>query len=178
MSENPIVGLRAARVRFFQALEAVLFVLVLTLLALVILQVFTRYVLQSSLPWTEEVARMVLVWLVMIGAAIATERKEQYAIKFIFQRLRGRTRLTVLLLTHLLGIAFLLALMVYGAGYVRTNMQTVYVATQLSKGYIYAAVPIGAAIMMATLVLHAIEAWVQRDVPPSPTDAGSFQLDV
>ena len=67
MSENSIAGLRAARARFFQGLEAVLFVLVLTLLALVILQVFTRYVLQSSLPWTEEVARMVLVWLVMIG---------------------------------------------------------------------------------------------------------------
>jgi TRAP-type C4-dicarboxylate transport system permease small subunit len=178
VSENSLAGLRAARARFFQGLEAVLFVMVLTLLALVILQVFTRYVLQSSLPWTEEVARMVLVWLVMIGAAIATERKEQYAIKFIFERLRGRTRLAVLLLTHLLGIAFLLALMVYGAEYVRTNMQTVYVSTQLSKSYVYVAVPIGAAIMMATLVFHAIEAWVLRNAPPAAADSGTIVLDV
>lgn len=178
MSENSIAGLRAARVRFFKVLEAVLFVLVLALLALVILQVFTRYVLHSSVPWTEEVARMVLVWLVMIGASIATDRKEQYAISFIFERLRGGTRLAVLLLTHLLGIAFVLALVVYGSEYVRTNLQTVYVATQLSKGYIYAAVPIGAAIMTGSLVAHSIEAWVLRNAPLAATAAGLVKLDV
>jgi TRAP-type C4-dicarboxylate transport system permease small subunit len=178
MSEQSVVALQSARVRFFKLLEAVLFVLVLALLALVILQVSTRYVLHSSLPWTEEVARMVLVWLVMIGASIAAERKEQYAISFIFDRLRGGTRLAVLLGTHLLGIAFLLALVFYGAEYVRTNLQTVYVATQMSKGYIYAAVPVGAAIMTGSLVAHAIEAWALRDAEPSATAAGLVKLDV
>lgn len=178
MSEQSVVALKSARLRFFQGLEVVLFVLVLALLALVILQVSTRYVLHSSLPWTEEVARMVLVWLVMIGAAIAAERKEQYAISFIFDRLRGSTRLVVLMATNLLGVAFLLALVFYGAEYVRTNMQTVYVATQLSKGYIYAAVPVGAIIMTGSLIAHAIEAWVLRDADPSVTAAGLVKLDV
>lgn len=178
MLENSAGAFKSARVRFFKGLEALIFVLVLALLALVILQVFTRYVLHASIPWTEEVARMVLLWLVMIGASIATERKQQYAINFIFERLRGGIRLSVLLLTNLLGIVFLLALVVYGTEYVRTNLATVYVATQASKGYIYAAVPAGAAIMMSSLVAHSIEAWMLRDASPAAPAAGVVQLDV
>jgi TRAP-type C4-dicarboxylate transport system permease small subunit len=178
MPEPSLGGLRAWRVRLFKTLEAVLFVLVLALLALVILQVCTRYLLHNSLPWTEEVARMVLIWLVMIGAAIATERNEQYAINFIFERLGGGARMAVLLATHLIGIVFLIALAVYGGEYVRTNMQTVYVATQIPKGYIYAAVPFGAAIMAASTIAHAIEAWVLRDADPDLLVVGVVKMDV
>ena len=64
------------RRKFFAAVEAVLFVLTASLLILIALQVFTRYVLQASVPWTEEMARMVLVWAVMLGAAVAMERNE------------------------------------------------------------------------------------------------------
>lgn len=178
MADLPVRGLRAARVRFFQALEAVLFVLVLGLLALVILQVVTRYVLHTSVPWTEEAARMVLVWLVMIGASIAAERKEQYAISFIFDRLRGSARLAMLLFTNLLGLAFLLVLVFYGVEYVRTNLTTVYVATQIPKGYIYAAVPVGAAIMMGSLVAQSVEAWLARDAQPASPAAALVKLEV
>ena len=61
-------SLRTLRVRFFAVVEGALFLLSTALLVLIALQVFTRYVLQASLPWTEEVARMVLVWMVMLGA--------------------------------------------------------------------------------------------------------------
>lgn len=154
--------------RFFAALEAILFVLVLALLVLIALQVFTRYVLQASLPWTEEAARMVLVWAVMLGAALAMERKQHYAITVLSAGFRGATRAVVLIATNLLGLVFLMVLVVYSAEYMAANMKTVYVSTQVSRGWIYLAMPVGAAIMGLSLILHTIEAWLDRRGGPEP----------
>lgn len=162
-----ITVLQDWRRKFFAAVEAVLFVLVLLLLILVVLQVFTRYVLQASLPWTEEVARMVLVWAVMLGAAIAMDRKEHYAVTVLSARFRGPIRLWVLVITNLLGVVFLAALAYHGAEYMSANMKTTYVSTQWSRGWVYLALPVGAVIMFATLVVHSIEVWYRRgeDLP-------------
>ncbi len=70
----PAAAIRAARKNVVSLLEGFLFSMVLTLLTLVLLQVFTRYVMQLAIPWTEEVARIVLVWTVMLGATIAADR--------------------------------------------------------------------------------------------------------
>lgn len=162
-------SLRTLRQRLFAVVEAALFVLSTALLALIALQVFTRYVLQASLPWTEEVARMVLVWMVMLGAAVAMERGEHYAITLISDRLRGTAKVAMLVATNILGVIFLVALAWYGGAYVVANMKTVYVSTQISRGWIYLAMPVGSAIMAFSLVSHSIEALSGGAAPASGT---------
>jgi len=168
-----IAVLQDWRRKFFAAVEAVLFVLVLALLILIALQVFTRYVLQASLPWTEEVARMVLVWAVMLGAAVAMERKEHYAITVLSAGFRGATRKVVLIATNVLGLVFLVALAGYGAEYMAVNMKTVQVSTQISRGWIYLAMPVGATIMGLSLIVHSINAWFDRGDGPAPAGGPS-----
>lgn len=160
--------LRAWSRKFFATLEAILFVLIISLLALIALQVFTRYVLHASLPWTEEVARMVLVWAVMIGAAVAMDRNEHYAITVLSARFRGATRACVLIGTNVLGLIFLVVLVIYGAEYMAANMKTVYVSTQVSRGWIYLAMPVGATIMAISLILHSIDAWLDPSGGTAP----------
>ena len=171
-----IAATRPVRKRALAGLGAVLFVLVLALLALVLLQVLTRYVMQAAIPWTEEVARMVLVWMVMVGATIAAERNEHYAINFLSAKLRGVPRLLVLLLTNVMGLIFLLVLAVYGTQYVLANLQTVYVSTQTTKALVYVALPGGAVLMALSLVLQSIEAWIAG--PDAATQAGVVMGDV
>lgn len=167
-SKGTVAVLKDWRRQFFSGVEAVLFLLVLSLLVLIALQVFTRYVLQASLPWTEEVARMVLVWAVMLGAAVAMERNEHYAITVLSARFRGAIRMSVLIATNILGLMFLVVLIRYGTEYMSANMKTVYVSTQVSRGWIYLAMPVGATIMGLSLILHSIEAWLDRGEGPVP----------
>lgn len=161
--ERTLLALKEWRGKFFAGMEAILFVLVLALLVLIALQVFTRYIMHAALPWTEEVARMVLVWTVMLGAAIAMERKEHYAITMLSAHFRGGMRLWVLVITNLLGAVFLVALAYHGAEYMSANMKTTYVSTQMSRGWVYLALPVGAVIMFASLVLQSIDVWYGGD---------------
>ena len=173
-----IAVLQDWRRKFFAAVEAILFVLVLSLLILIALQVFTRYVLQASLPWTEEVARMVLVWAVMLGAAVAMERNEHYAITVLSDLFRGTTRKVVLIATNILGLVFLVLLVVYGTEYMAANMKTVYVSTQVSRGWIYLAMPVGATIMVLSLLMDSIEALLDRGGRSTLTVGPAGTLDV
>jgi len=171
MLERLVVAARPLRRRLAAGLEALLFTLVLALLALVLLQVLTRYVLQAAIPWTEEVARMVLVWMVMIGAVIAAEHNEHYVINFLSSRLRGWPRLLVLIATNVLGLVFLAALVILGSQYVMANLKTVYVSTQTTKAIVYAALPLGALLMALSLMLQSIEAWVTGPAKAPQTGA-------
>src|SRR2546430_5461747 len=56
------------------------FVLFWALAIIVFLQFFTRYILNDSLAWTEEIARYGLMSLAFIGGAAATRHKGQIAV--------------------------------------------------------------------------------------------------
>ncbi|MEP6608388.1 MAG: TRAP transporter small permease [Burkholderiaceae bacterium] len=168
-----LASLGACRRRLFMGVKAVLFVLMLVLLALIILQVFSRYILQASLPWTEEIARMVIVWAVMLAAAVATERGEHYVITVLFDQFRGALRQSILIGTSAIALVFLAVMVRAGIEYTAANMNTTYVATQLSRGWVYLALPIGASLMALSLALRTIEAFVRgRSSQQKPSTVG------
>ncbi len=59
----------------YRAMEKFLLYIVMILLALMVIIVFanvvSRYYLQFSLAWSEEIARFMLVWLVFLGSFLA-----------------------------------------------------------------------------------------------------------
>ena len=59
------------------------FVLFWALAFIVFLQFFTRYVLNDSLAWTEEIARYGLMWLAFIGGAVVTRKKTHIAVELL-----------------------------------------------------------------------------------------------
>src|ERR1700712_3823640 len=59
------------------------FALFWALAGIVFLQFFTRYILNDSLSWTEEIARYGLMWLAFIGGAVVTRKKTQIAVELL-----------------------------------------------------------------------------------------------
>ena len=59
------------------------FVIFWALAFIVFLQFFTRYVLNDSLAWTEEIARYGLMWVVFIGGAMVTRRNTHIAVELL-----------------------------------------------------------------------------------------------
>jgi TRAP-type C4-dicarboxylate transport system permease small subunit len=62
-------------------------VLMAAILAVLGLQVFTRYVLGNPLSWTEEVARHLFIWMVFFGASAAIRDGTHVSIDLLVSRL-------------------------------------------------------------------------------------------
>ena len=74
--------------------------------------VFTRYALGSQASWTEELARFLLIWIGILGAAYASGQKMHLAIDLLQPKLEEQNQKRVSTFIHLLIIAFALAIMV------------------------------------------------------------------
>ncbi len=59
------------------------FVIFWSLAFIVFLQFFTRYILNDSLAWTEEIARYGLMWIVFIGGIMVTRRNSHIAVELL-----------------------------------------------------------------------------------------------
>src|SRR5437870_13216588 len=71
------------------------------IIAILSAQIFFRYVLNSSIVWSEEVATWCLVWLVFIGAAAIMRRWDHVQIPILIQKLPLRSRPAVIIFAKL-----------------------------------------------------------------------------
>jgi len=88
-------------------LEIIITLLFIVLFVCAILQVLTRYVLPYSLPWTEEMARFILIYITFIGAAVAIYEKSHITITILVSKLSAALKLKIQILIDLLILFFL-----------------------------------------------------------------------
>lgn len=138
--------------RFLAVLERMFLgsaiVLMIGMFVAVCLQVFTRYVMHTPLPWTEEVARYLFVWTSFLGAAVLVRRDDHFSIDLLVRQFsdpyRRAARVGVLLLT----LAFSLVMILYG---IRVSIRLWGASSpvlQMSLGAVYSVIPIAGAYML------------------------------
>lgn len=65
--------------------DGIVLVLFWVLAGVVFLQFFTRYVLNDSVAWTEEIARFLLIGVTFIGSVMATRKQSHIAVEFVYR---------------------------------------------------------------------------------------------
>jgi TRAP-type C4-dicarboxylate transport system permease small subunit len=76
----------------------------------IIAQVFSRYVLQNSISWSEELARYLMIWMALVGASVAFRHGAHVGINLLVDRLSKRIRPWAFLLAKAVIATFLLVL--------------------------------------------------------------------
>lgn len=114
----PEIGARGMfrRILFFYAklLDLLLVLTVAVIILPVTLQIFARFT--DWLPryiWTEELARFLLVWMIMIGSIIGVREGAHFTVD-LFNNLRGRTKAAMDILAALFVLAMAIVFIVYG----------------------------------------------------------------
>jgi len=132
-------------------------VLFWSLAFIVFLQFFTRYVLNDSLAWTEEIARYGLMWVVFIGGAMVTRRNTHIAVELLSNVMRpGRLRAALLAAVDVIKLGFL-GLLAYLSWTIidRMGIQRMTVF-DLPMSYVYWGICFGCVLMF---IRQALNLW-------------------
>ncbi|MCG8548645.1 MAG: TRAP transporter small permease [Alphaproteobacteria bacterium] len=103
----------------------------------VFLQVVFRYVIGIAVPWTEELARYLCVWMVFLGAAAVAARDEHIKVLFLLDRLTPRGRDALLLATFALCAAFDVIVLLGSIRLVQLNWGQLATTLPVSVGVLY-----------------------------------------
>lgn len=127
------------------ALEKSVAMIVAALVLDVLWGVCTRFLLATPSRWTEEVATFLLMWVALLGAAVAFGRREHLGIDYFVHKLDPSARQLAEICVEIIVIAFAASCMVYG-GYMLVSETLragqVTPALGIRMGYVYLAVPL------------------------------------
>lgn len=129
-------------------------------------QVFWRYVLNDSLFWSEELGRILLIWLTFVGATVAYRQGAHLGVDSLVRRLPPRARAVADALAHLVCLALFAAMAGYGLGYVRLLAGQTTPALGWPAGLGAGAVPLAGAV----LCVHALALLAGGHAPGWPGD--------
>ena len=155
----------APRGRADRALQSAIAVLVVTQALVVGLQVIARHVMRQPIPWTEEIARLLLVWLMCAGGIAALLHAQHPRVTALVRLLREDRRQAVERGLRLVLLAFFVCLIVPSWNLTLTSAGERLPASGLSGAWMSAVLPLSLLLMCVVLVeqLRAEGAAVWRD---------------
>lgn len=136
-------------------------VLLVALYAVLIAQVFSRYVMNSPLIWTEEIARFLFVWVVFIGAAAVAAKNGHIAVTFLADRLRPSLARWVVRFAATTTTAAAAVVAWASIGFVEATTQLLSPGVQIPMSWVYTAPALG----FLLIALHSIEFVITGEDP-------------
>jgi tripartite ATP-independent transporter DctM subunit len=132
---------------FERLLERLTAALIAAVVLVVGLQVVSRHLLRSPIPWTEEIARMLLVWSMLVGGVLALARKEHTRVTAVLRLLPSRFAQAVEAGTGMALILFLAVLGHQSCLLMWLSRSERLPASQLSGAWVTAPMPVAVALM-------------------------------
>ena len=129
--------------------------LALLVLLVMLAQVFFRYVLNSSLQWSEELAVWGMVWMVFIGSVLLVRRSEHISITTLARLAPPAVRPYLVIFNKAAGLVFLAIVGYYGFEVFGGTFHAKSPSIGLSTRWIKLAIPTGA-VLMAVVAAHSI----------------------
>ena len=126
----------------------------------VLWQVFTRFIMQDPSSYTEELARYMLIWIGILGAAYVAGQKMHLAIDLLSTKLNAVNKSYLEIIIQLSIFLFSFFVMVIGGirlVNITLTLNQISAALQIPLGYVYTVVPISGVLMMFYSLTFIIE---------------------
>lgn len=123
-------------------IDLILVFLMGTIIVVIFLQVFSRYILRKPFGWTNEIAIYMFIWMVFFGTYRLLRNNEHISVDLLYVKLGTNWQKICSILFYLTVILMAIILMIYGFIYARTSTSSYSSYLQISFGLIYAILPI------------------------------------
>lgn len=120
----------------------------------------TRFVLGDQATWTEELARLLLVWVALLGGALAYSQHAHLGLDLVVSRMDPVTARWCQRFTALAVYVFALSVMVIGGGMLyaeRLQFGQIMPALGISRSWQYLAGPVGGVLICVAAVREIME---------------------
>lgn len=146
-------------------------VLLVALFVVNIAQVFARPILGGWI-WVSDLSRLLIVWMIMLGAAGASGLREHLLVDFVVDRVPPTLKLLSAYFVRFCELAIGLILLVSGIVVTMSRMNIQYIQLGIPTGYAFLAIPVLGFFMVAFGLLMSIRP--PDDNPGASGEAGEL----
>ena len=136
--------------------------LLISMVSVVSLGVFFRYVMNASLSWYDEFASYLLVWLTLYGAVVASYRRRHIGFEIVVDKLLPVTKRIAEFVAESCVLGFQIVLFYYGWVLLqRMGDETSVSLVWVKMGWVYSVLPITGGLMLtisAVRLIHILSA--------------------
>ena len=133
---------------------------VIAFIAMVILvaaQVFVRYLTTSSLTWSDEASRYLMVYMIFFGMVVLVKERRHVAVPNLVDALPPKVKKAVLFISYIIQLLFFSA-MVYGYTLIqKTASLRTSAALFIPMNIVYICIPITGALMASYIIRDIAE---------------------
>lgn len=125
----------------------------------VLWQVFTRFVIGTPSSFTDELARYLMIWVGILGAAYAAGKDMHIAINVLTQKFNKETQQKLAAIVKIMVILFALTAMVIGGSrlvYVTYVLNQLSPALQIPLAYVYLVIPLSGLVIIYYKIMDII----------------------
>jgi TRAP-type C4-dicarboxylate transport system permease small subunit len=152
--------LKKCRITMCRLLEMALILAVVVLVFDVLWGVFTRYALSEQAKWSEELARFLLIWISLLGGAVAFGEKSHLGVDYFVGKFDPIARKFVTVVGQLIVLFFAITIFIIGGSQVvkdALTMEQMTPALGWKMGHVYLALPIAGVFMILFTVEQLLE---------------------
>lgn len=137
------------------------------MLLCILLQVVVRFILtflgiNVAVPWSEEVARYLMIWIVFLGAAVACRRAQLISLEMVVGALPDWLGQVLRYLALVVCLLFFVLLLDLGLQFVDFGGIERSPVMSISKVWVYWALPVGAFLMIVNTLALILESAVEK----------------
>src|SRR5699024_371587 len=122
------------------------------MVAIIFVQIVSRVLVQSSFPWTEELARFLMIWVTFLGAAFSFQHGAHIGISMLTNKLPKKLNGIIQLLIGLLCTILFDVLFIQVLELVDKSASQTSPAMRLPLNYVYLLIPISAILLIINLI--------------------------
>jgi TRAP-type C4-dicarboxylate transport system permease small subunit len=137
--------------------EVLAVAIVVVIFTVMLAQVFFRYVLNSSLLWSEELAVWCLAWVVFVGAVGLVRDWRHVHVPLVLLAMPISLRIPAIILSKLLSTVFLAILFYQGVEVFNSGVSRTSPVLGISSKWAKLAIPVGSALMLVLAVASMAE---------------------
>ncbi len=135
--------------RYFLATNRWMLIVMLAVMSIIIFaNVVLRYTTNVSIEWAEEVSRHLMIWLTFIGCGPVLRYGGHIAVENVQDALPRPMAVALRAVIALLLTGLFVFFIWFGLDYMDRTQYQITPSTQISVAYIYAALPLGAAMTL------------------------------